>query len=58
MNNTFMDRSFSTKRKPNEEKSRFFNVELFLDYAYMLSEGAASFLRYREEKEMRNYLQY
>ena len=56
MNNTYMDQSFSTNRQPNEEKSRFFNVELFLDYALMVSEGESSFLRYRDEKEMKYYL--
>ena len=55
LKNTYMDRYFSGI-KQNEEKSKFFNVDLFLSYSKTLSEGAATFLRYKEEKEMRTYL--
>ena len=51
-----MDRYFSGKKLKDEEKKKHFNVDLFLSYAKTLSEDAASFLRYKEEKEMKTYL--
>jgi hypothetical protein len=56
MKNSFMDRYFSGKKLEDEEKRKYFNVDLFLSYAKTLSEDAASFLRYKEEKEMKTYL--
>jgi hypothetical protein len=50
MNNSYMDRYFSSNKQTNEEKRRFFDVDLFFTFSKSLSEGAATFLRYRGEK--------
>jgi len=52
----YFDDYFSESKQPLDKKRFYFNVESFMDYAKELSEGAAPFLRYKDEKELKIYL--